>query len=117
MQVVGLALSQHRPSHVEEIEKSTFAKSVERCCRTKRRAASRRPKYKDYFTDDASLSDSAALDDEDDDEDDEDDDFLSEISMREGHYGMQSRNSSLQSADASHFKSSGGFSSLSALSL
>ena len=81
-------------------------------CRTRRRAASGRPKYKDYFTDDASLSDSAALDDEDDEEDDEDDDFLSEISMREGHYGMQSRNSSLQSADASHFKSSGGFSFL-----
>ncbi len=34
--------------------------------------------------------------------------------MREGHYGMQSRNSSLQSADASHFKSSGGSSFLSA---
>ena len=77
-------------------------------CRTRRRAASGRPKYKDYFTDDASLSDSAALDEEDDEEDDEDDDFLSEISMREGHYGMQSRNSSLQSADASHFKRSGG---------
>ena len=77
------------------------------CCRTRRRAASGRPRYKDYFTDDASLSESALLDEEDDDEDDDDDEFLSEISMREGHYGMQSRNSSLQSADASHFKSSG----------
>ena len=85
------------------------------CCRTKRRAASGRPKYKDYFTDDASLSESALL--EDDDEDEDDDDFLSEISMREGHYGMQSRNSSLQSADASHFKSSGGSQLLSGAAL
>lgn len=78
-------------------------------CRTRRRVASGRPKYKDYFSDDASLSESAELDDDDEEDEDDDDDFLSEISMREGQYGMQSRNSSLQSADASHFKSSGKF--------
>ena len=56
-------------------------------CRTSAGALqSGRPKYKDYFTDDASLTDSADDDDDDDnDEDDDDDEFISEISMREGH--------------------------------
>ena len=75
--------------------------------RTRRRAAVGRPKYKDYFTDDASLTDSADEDEDDDLEDDGDDEFISEISMRDTPHGLQSRNSSLQSADASHFRSSG----------
>ena len=79
---------------------------LKRVCRTRRRAACGRPKYKDYFTDDASLSESADVAEEDDEDDDEVDEFLSEISMREGRYGMQSRNSSLESADAS-FRSAG----------
>ena len=64
-----------------------------------------RPKYSDYFTDDGSPSESE--DDDGEEEDDEDDDFLSETSMRDGAYALQSRNSSLQSADASHYRSAG----------
>ncbi|CAK0786977.1 hypothetical protein CVIRNUC_010193 [Coccomyxa viridis] len=69
--------------------------------RTRRRATAGRPKYSDYFTDDGSPSES------EDDDGEEDDDFLSETSMRDGAYALQSRNSSLQSADASHYRSSG----------